>query len=63
MIRTFITPGTSEISLKIPDEYVGRQIEIIAFSLEEVTTLQYPDPAALIQDWCNSDEDKAWKDL
>jgi hypothetical protein len=35
MIRTVITPENSTISLSIPEDYVGKQIEIIAFAKDE----------------------------
>ena len=35
MIRTTITPDTPNISLEIPADYVGREIEIIAFAKNE----------------------------
>jgi len=35
MIRTIITPETSNISFEIPDDYVGKEIEVIAFASDE----------------------------
>jgi len=35
MIRTTITPENTEIQLSIPEEYVGRKIEIILIASEE----------------------------
>ncbi|MEO8852350.1 MAG: hypothetical protein ABI359_01135 [Ginsengibacter sp.] len=36
MIRTIITPKTSNIKIAIPDEYVGKPLEITYISLEEL---------------------------
>jgi len=35
MIRTIVTPETEHISLSIPKNYVGVEIEVIAFAREE----------------------------
>lgn len=35
MIRTIVTPDKQIISFDIPKDYVGKQIEIIAFAKDE----------------------------
>jgi hypothetical protein len=35
MIRTIITPNKNQISINIPDNYIGKKIEVIAFSLDD----------------------------
>ena len=35
MIRTIITPNKQTISFDIPEDYVGKQIEVIAFAKDE----------------------------
>jgi len=42
MVRTVITPNKSEIQLSIPQEYIGKEIEITFLSLEELA--QKPKP-------------------
>ncbi|MCF2447493.1 hypothetical protein L0657_26295 [Dyadobacter sp. CY345] len=37
MIRTIITPKQQTVSLEIPRDYVGKQIEVIVFAKDEVT--------------------------
>lgn len=37
MIRTIITPQQQNISLNLPQEYVGKKVEVIAFTTEEDT--------------------------
>ncbi|HCN82137.1 MAG TPA: hypothetical protein DIT07_00735 [Sphingobacteriaceae bacterium] len=35
MIRTLVTPDKQSISFDIPKDYVGKQIEVIAFAKDE----------------------------
>jgi hypothetical protein len=35
MIRTVITSKNNSLVLPLPDEYVGRQLEVIAFAIDE----------------------------
>ena len=35
MIRTVITPDNKVFPLSIPDNYIGRQVEVIVFALDE----------------------------
>jgi hypothetical protein len=35
MIRTIITPSTQTVLLDIPKDYVGKELEVIAFAKEE----------------------------
>jgi hypothetical protein len=35
MIRTIITPNEQTISFDIPEDYIGKQIEVIAFAKDE----------------------------
>lgn len=35
MIRTIITPANTDLHLAIPEEYVGKKVEVRLFSLEE----------------------------
>jgi len=36
MIRTVLTPNDSIVSFSVPENYVGRQLEIIAFVVDDV---------------------------
>ena len=40
MIRTIVTPENQDIHLHIPESYVGKTIEVIAFAVDEPA----PDP-------------------
>lgn len=42
MIRTSIKPSNPTISFEIPIEYVGKQIEVIAFANDEGIDIQHP---------------------
>ncbi len=35
MIRTIITPDHKNLTLSLPDDFLGKQIEIIAFVIDE----------------------------
>jgi hypothetical protein len=37
MIRTVVTPDNQDIYLRIPESYVGKEIEVIAFAIDEPT--------------------------
>lgn len=40
MIRTVLIPDNVNVTLSIPKEYIGRELEIIAFTKEEVANKQ-----------------------
>lgn len=42
MIRTVVTPNTQTISFDIPKDYIGKQIEVIAFAKDEGMTKETP---------------------
>lgn len=70
MIRTLIKPDNSNISIKLPEDFVGKQVEVIAFTIEETkkTTTStivthHASEEVLAKDWLNSEEDIAWQDL
>jgi hypothetical protein len=35
MIRTLVTTNNNILTLSIPDKYIGRQLEVIAFAVDE----------------------------
>ncbi len=37
MIRTLITPTETNINLSIPEDYIGKKIEVLMFTVEEIT--------------------------
>ena len=59
-------------SIKLPKAYVGKQVEVIAFAIEEVTPngkiadqplTQFASEKVLAKDWLTPEEDAAWQDL
>ncbi len=72
MIRTVVIPEEQNISIKVPENFVGRQVEVIAFTIEETLKesniedkplTYFASEKALAKDWLTNEEDKAWQDL
>lgn len=36
MIRTVLTPEKHDISIKVPEKYIGKKVEVIVYTLEEI---------------------------
>jgi len=36
MIRTLITPENQDISLHVPESYIGKQIEVLMYDIDEL---------------------------
>jgi len=72
MIRRLLTPESQNVMLQIPLQFVGKKVEIIAFTLDEEATnsvsndeplTHFASQAVLAKDWLRPEEDKAWQDL
>lgn len=72
MIRTLVTPEKTSISLEVPASFVGKQVEVIAFTISESMEgsieqdhilTHYASQKALEKDWLTDEEDKAWQNL
>lgn len=72
MIRTVITPQQQQISIDLPQNYIGKKVEIIAFTMDEAsadiptsdkTLTHLPSERSLGKDWPTQNEDTAWQDL
>jgi len=69
MIRTVIKPDNEFISIKLPEKFIGKQVEVIAFTVEEASETEeqlfthFASEGILAKDWLTSEEDKAWQDL
>ncbi len=37
MLRTTVTPNNTELHLSIPKDYVGKQVEVLLYTSDEVT--------------------------
>jgi len=42
MIRTVVTPEDEHISILVPKTFIGKQVEVIAFTTDEGTTEEKP---------------------
>ncbi|MGG7662785.1 hypothetical protein [Dyadobacter sp. BHUBP1] len=72
MIKTMITPENTRVSLVVPASFVGKQVEIIAFTVEESVDesveqnyilTHYASQKYLEKDWLTDEEDEAWQNL
>ena len=72
MIRRLVTPESQNVMLQIPPQFVGKKVEIIAFTVDEAATesslkdqpvTHFASQAVLAKDWLRPEEDKAWQDL
>ena len=72
MIRTFLTPEQQSISIQVPESFVGKKVEVIAFTSDETEeeSLIADKPLThlarekvLAKDWLSPEEDKAWQYL
>jgi hypothetical protein len=42
MIRTVITPENQDVSIHIPENYIGKKIEVLLYSIEELSEQESP---------------------
>jgi hypothetical protein len=72
MIRTVVKPDNQNISIKLPKSFIGKDVEVIAFTIEEAgktSTIgdepltHFASEKALAKNWLTAEEDKAWQDL
>ncbi|SDG48038.1 hypothetical protein SAMN04487996_11930 [Dyadobacter soli] len=42
MVRTTVRPDKPSISFDIPEKYIGKEIEVIAFEKDEAANVQRP---------------------
>jgi hypothetical protein len=70
MIRTLLKPDSQNISIKLPKNFIGKQVEVIAFTIEEANdnpkgpiVTHLASEKILGKDWLTPEEDKAWQDL
>ena len=62
MIRTVLTPLNTDLHLLIPEDYVGKQIEILLFSVDEAEESGISGTAKTISDGSLT-ADAAWLKL
>ena len=69
MIRTVLTPDKEKISIDLPSDFIGKKVEVIAFTIEEtlrdidIPLTHFASEKTLAKDWLTTEEDNAWRDL
>ena len=73
MIRKVVTPQQQDISINLPVNFIGKQVEVIAFTIDEAdakeayvidkTLTHFASQNTLAKDWLTPQEDSAWKNL
>ena len=60
MLRTVYTPNSNRISVPIPDKYIGTELEILVFPINEVSTSKIekkaPDADVSFGGWADMDK-------
>ena len=51
MIRSVITPETNHLDIAIPDNYVGKKVEVLVFTCEEANEIEDTAPDVMAQFW------------
>jgi len=49
MLKTTVTPEKAQIQFSIPDEYVGRKLEVLLYPVDEITETQETKPAVTMK--------------
>ena len=72
MVRTLMVPKNQDVSIQLPESYIGKQVEIIAFTVQDTmeeslaqdkTLTHFASQKALAKDWLSTEEDQAWQNL
>ncbi|MFA6084454.1 hypothetical protein [Mucilaginibacter sp.] len=72
MVRTILKPDNQSVLLKVPKNFIGKRVEIIAFTIDETETKEvvldeiqthHASEKTLAKDWLTPDEDIAWQNL
>lgn len=67
MLKTVLIPNNNQLVLDIPDNFIGKQIEVIAFAIDEavvaidVPLTHFASQNVLAKDWLTPEEDTAWQ--
>jgi len=51
MIRSLITPESTDLHIAIPTEYVGKKVEVLVFTYDEARTAPKVTPDIMAQFW------------
>ncbi len=61
MIKTTATPKNNTYNLTIPNNYVGKKIEILFYALDEITDDKNINPKKTMADFCGVISDADYK--
>jgi len=51
MIRSLVTPQSNDLHIAIPDNYIGKKVEILVFSHDETNREPENEPDIMAQFW------------
>jgi hypothetical protein len=72
MIRTLLVPENQNVSIQLPSSFIGKQVEVIAFTIDEgISETPIKDKPlthlasqqVLAKEWLTPEEDTAWHNL
>ena len=71
MIRTVLKPKHQNVSISLPESFIGKQVEILAFTIDDAQKTDiaseplthYASEKILSESWSTPEEDEAWKNL
>jgi hypothetical protein len=63
MIRTLVKPDKQNISIKLPKDFIGKQVEVIVFTVEEANNTPGTAEGLSANNRRPSDEDSTWQNL
>lgn len=47
MIKTHVTPTDGNISIKVPQDYIGKQVEVLMYKVDELVDVQPTKPLTM----------------
>lgn len=47
MIKTHVTPTDGNISIKVPQDYIGKQVEVLMYKVDELVDIQATKPLTM----------------
>ena len=65
-------PDSRNISIELPQNFVGKQVEVLAFTIDDTIATSvgedkllthFASEKSLSKDWMTSQEDDVWRDL
>ena len=62
MIRTIVTPKNNKLQVSIPDSYIGKEIEVLLYSKDELE-LKKPAPINSMSSFWGTISDETAKEL